>query len=314
MWDGLLIIDKERGITSHGVVAGLRRLLGQPKAGHSGTLDPEATGVLVVGLGEATRVFPFLNEARKVYRAIFSLGESTTTQDAVGEVTFTERDFVLTAAEIEAAAKHLTGNIEQVPPMYSAVKLKGKKLYELARQGLEVERPSRNIIIHEWRFFDLQDSYGFRTTVTAEITCSKGTYIRTLIHDLGQLLGCGAHLAGLVRLESGPFRLEQALTIIEVERLYKQNGLTERLLSIDQALSHLPPLSLTGEDVVKARRGGRISAEKYHNDSQPGALVRLCAPNGMAAAVARLDDAGEYQYWQPIRVFQNPDDPGPNTR
>jgi tRNA pseudouridine55 synthase len=303
MTDGLVVVNKERGMTSHQVIAKLRRITDEKRIGHTGTLDPEATGVLVVGLGEATRTFQFLEETDKLYRAEVILGEATDTQDATGQVVTVDRDFQLDAAEITTAVRRLIGTSDQVPPMYSAVKVKGKKLYELARQGLEVVRDSRRIVVTDWRTFLPQARFGFRDRFLSEISCSKGTYIRTLINDLGELLGCGAHMGQLTRLRSGKFALADALTLVEIEFLTRAGRLWEALIPIGTALNHLPRLQPDSADLVKVANGGKLSYQKYPLPVEADHYIRITDSKGRVAAIASLQEQEERRFWQPEKVF-----------
>ncbi|MGP0032645.1 MAG: tRNA pseudouridine(55) synthase TruB [Acidimicrobiales bacterium] len=199
---GLVVIDKEAGWTSHDVVARCRRLFGQRRVGHAGTLDPDATGMLLVGLGRATRLLRFLTPLPKTYEVDIVLGAATSTLDASGQVTGTWDMSAVTPDQVRAAAAALTGAIEQVPPMVSAVKVGGRRLHELARQGLEVERAARNVTVHR---FDIEPDPTRPGVYRAEVVCSSGTYVRTLAHDLGQALGGGAHVGRLRRTRIGSF-------------------------------------------------------------------------------------------------------------
>jgi tRNA pseudouridine55 synthase len=303
MIHGLLIVNKERGMTSHQVIAKLRQITQQSRIGHTGTLDPEATGVLVVGLGEATRSFQFLDETDKLYRAEAILGQVTDTQDASGKVLAEELDFDLDQAQIGAAVRQLTGASAQVPPMYSAVKIKGRKLYELARQGVEVERQSRQIAVTDWQLFHSQSRYHYRDRFYNEITCSKGTYVRTLIHDLGLLLGCGAHMGQLTRLRSGKFTLATALTLAEVEAVVRGDCWDEVLIPLGTALNHLTELRPDAADLVKVNNGGKLSYQKYPLPVEPHCFVRIVDFTGRVAAIASLQEQAEHRFWQPEKVF-----------
>ncbi len=303
-WHGILVINKERGMTSHKVVANLRHLLRQAEIGHTGTLDPEATGVLVVGLGQATRSFSFLKEEIKTYRAEIILGQATDTQDATGKIIRENRFSTISYDTIFQRINQFLGDTYQLPPMYSAVKVDGRKLYDLARQGMEVERTPRLIKIHSWKILNPKLEYGFRDNVFAEITCSKGTYIRTLIHDLGDKLGTGAHMGDLARLVSGEFRLEEAMTIAQVQESLEQGILSQQLISINTALAHLPALQLDEEDLVKVNNGGKISYQKYYQSAVTGALAKVLDPADRVVAIVELQDAGTHQYWQPVKVFR----------
>jgi tRNA pseudouridine55 synthase len=303
MIHGLLIINKGRGLTSHRVVAKLRRITKQSRIGHTGTLDPEATGVLVVGLGEATRALPFLDETDKHYRAEVVLGQATDTQDATGRVVAETRDFELDAAQIGAAVSSLTGEIVQVPPMYSAVKVKGQKLYELARQGLTIERQSRRIVVTDWQVVHSQRRYHFGDRFFNEITCSKGTYIRTLLHDLGSLLGCGAHMGQLIRLRSGKYTLAEAITLAEVAEYAAAARLDQIVIPLSRALDHLPELQPDDADLGKVANGGKLSYSKYPLPLEPGSYVRVADSNGRVVAIGALREREGHLFWQPEKVF-----------
>jgi tRNA pseudouridine55 synthase len=199
---GLVVIDKEAGWTSHDVVARCRRIFGQRRVGHAGTLDPDATGVLLVGLGRATRLMRFLTALPKTYVADIVLGTATSTLDASGEVVGEWDMSAVTAEEVRAAAAQLTGTIEQIPPMVSAVKVGGRRLHELARQGIEVERPGRRVSVYR---FDVEPVAGRAGVYRAEVECSSGTYIRVLAEDVGTALGGGAHVGSLRRTRIGSF-------------------------------------------------------------------------------------------------------------
>ena len=202
---GILLLDKPAGMTSNQALQATKRLLQARKAGHTGSLDPLATGLLPLCFGEATKVSQFLLEADKRYQVVLRLGESTNTYDAEGEVTAV-RPVSLDRARLEQALTRFRGGIDQIPPMYSAIKQEGQPLYKLARAGITVDRPPRRVQIHEIRLLDWQDS-----RLELEVACSKGTYIRSLAHDLGEVLGCGAHVAALRRLGTGGFDIGQAI-------------------------------------------------------------------------------------------------------
>ena len=208
--NGVLVVDKPPGMTSHDVVDRVRRALGTRKVGHAGTLDPDATGVLVLGVGAATRLLDYAKAEPKTYVAVARFGTTTTTQDASGEVVET-RPVDLDEARVHAALERFRGPIEQIPPMVSAIKVGGERLYRKARRGEEIERPARTVTIHEL------DLTGFTVSeATLHVRCSAGTYVRTLIHDLGQALGCGAHMASLRRTEAAGFGEADAIPLDEV--------------------------------------------------------------------------------------------------
>ena len=240
---GLVVVDKEAGWTSHDVVARCRRIFAQRRAGHAGTLDPDATGILLVGLGRATRLLRFLTPLPKTYEGEIVLGTATTTLDAAGEVTGTWDMSGVTLADVRSAAERLTGDILQVPPMVSALKVGGRRLYELARQGVEVERAPRPVTVHR---FDLTEGTG-PGRFAFEVECSSGTYVRTLADDLGRLLGGGAHLGRLRRTRIGAFGVGDARTL---ERLGPAD-----VLSPAEALRHLDGVTAGADVELAVHRG-----------------------------------------------------------
>lgn len=250
MVHGVLNINKEKGFTSHDVVAKLRGIIGQKKIGHTGTLDPDATGVLPVCLGKATKLCDMLTDKSKTYETVMLLGKTTDTQDISGEV--------LSEASIEGIEEgavikcigEFVGDYMQVPPMYSALKINGKKLYELARQGIEVERKARPVIIHEIKILELD-----LPRVRMEVFCSKGTYIRTLCHDIGQKLGCGACMEELIRTKVSRFELADSLTLEEVSEMKEAGRLDEVLVPIDVMFSEYEAVTLKKEFAAFAYNG-----------------------------------------------------------
>ena len=246
--DGVLLLDKPAGLSSNQALQQAKRLLQAAKAGHTGSLDPFATGLLPVCLGEATKFSHFLLEADKTYHASLQLGVTTTTGDTEGEIVKRE-EVRVTREEAESVLRRFTGAINQVPPMYSALKHQGKALYEYARAGVEIERPARPVTIH-W----LRLEYLSADCVEITVACSKGTYIRTLAEDIGQALGCGAHLKQLRRLQSGGFELAQALTLDQLEAM----PLPQRdacLLPPDSLVEELPAVELDAGSAYFLCRG-----------------------------------------------------------
>lgn len=233
MLNGVINIYKEKGYTSHDVVAKLRGILRQRRIGHTGTLDPDAEGVLPVCIGSATKLCDMLTDWDKEYAAGLRLGLTTDTQDIWGK-TLEEKPVTVTEAEVKAAILSFVGGYAQIPPMYSAIKVDGKRLYELARQGKEVERKPRNITIHELEILSMQ-----LPEISLRVVCSKGTYIRTLCHDIGMKLDCGAVMSSLTRTRTGQFALEGAHKLDEIESLYKQGRIEEVLLPIDSVFEEL---------------------------------------------------------------------------
>lgn len=246
--DGVIVVNKEKGWTSHDVVAKLRGVLGQKKIGHTGTLDPDATGVLPILLGKATKLSDILTAEEKIYLATFKLGVETTTLDMSGEVISevavteakaheptNEKSLHFSNEEIQEAVNSFIGEIDQVPPMYSAIKVDGKKLYELAREGKEIERKSRRVTISEIEIMDIKLPF-----VTMKVHCSKGTYIRSLCDDIGKKLGTHAAMSELERLRSGDFQIEGAFAIEEIEKLAREGEIEKNVLSIENVLSYMP--------------------------------------------------------------------------
>lgn len=243
MLDGVVVVDKPRGMTSHDVVDAARRRLGTRKVGHAGTLDPDATGLLILGAGRATRFLAYAQAAPKAYDAVAQFGAVTSTQDASGEV-LERRDVDVTRADVERALAGLVGEIEQVPPMVSAVKVGGERLYRLARRGEEVERGARRVIVYAARV-TAYDGEAARAAI--EVECSAGTYVRTLVHDLGITLGCGAHLAELRRTRAGGFTLDDAISLDAVS--------PEVLRPLADAVRVLPSLQVDAEEAEAVRHG-----------------------------------------------------------
>lgn len=278
--DGIIILNKPYGKTSHDMVAFMRRVTGIRKIGHTGTLDPCATGVLPICIGRATKVCDMLTEADKVYKAELALGMTTDTLDADGEI-LTEQPVSCTAEQIESTVRSFIGEIEQLPPMYSAIKQNGKKLYELAREGVTVERKKRRVRIYaaEVLYIDTE-----RALVGIRVSCSKGTYIRTLCDDIGTALGCGAYLNALEREKSGIFDLADSLTEGEVLAL-KENGTLEKgLMPIDAVFEGYPSLTLTKREEKKHTNGVRIPCGRFEENT----LLRVYGESGDFLSVSEI--------------------------
>ena len=251
--DGIFNIYKEKGFTSHDVVAIVRRTIHMKKVGHTGTLDPDAEGVLPVCVGKATKLSDVIMDGRKSYRAMLRLGITTTTEDASGEVLETkEVDF--NEDKIREVVASFIGKLEQVPPMYSAVKVNGKKLYELAREGKEIERKSRTIEVYDIRIRQFLPP----DRVEIDVDCSKGTYIRTLCSDIGKALGCGGHMAELLRTRTGAFSLENAIKLDELKALAEQEKAEEVLLTMEEALEDFPMVKVSEKSQKFLYNGGKI--------------------------------------------------------
>lgn len=265
--DGVLTIKKEAGWTSHDVVAKVRHLLGGVKVGHAGTLDPAATGVLPVLIGRGTRIAEYLVKWDKEYRAVLRLGETTDTQDATGTVLVSRENEQVTPEAIQEVVDRFRGPIEQVPPMYSAVKVGGVPLYKSARAGKTIARDARTIIIHTLEILAIQGR-----DVTLRIVCSKGTYVRTLCADIGEALGIGGHMLALERRRVGPLTIDHALTIDEVVNRHALGRLGEDLLSLDHVLDQLAIIVVDGQTADRIRHGVPVPAAKI--------LRRDCAADG----------------------------------
>ena len=255
MTDGIINVYKERGFTSHDVVAKLRGILKMKKIGHTGTLDPEAEGVLPVCIGKATKVCELLTDKEKTYQAVLLLGTVTDTQDTTGEV-LESHPVNCKEEELCACVQRFTGEILQVPPMYSALKVNGKKLYELARQGIEVERKARPVTIKEIRI----DEIAF-PRVALTVTCSKGTYIRTLCHDIGAFLGCGGCMEKLLRVAVGPFELKDSIRLCDIEQKRDEGKLDEIIYSTDSVFLKYRALVLNEAGEKAAGNGNPLRRE-----------------------------------------------------
>lgn len=289
--NGFLIIDKPEGLTSHGVVQRVRRLCRQPKAGHTGTLDPFATGVLPVALGTATRLIPYLDEGVKEYQAVMRLGEETDTGDRTG-IVVRHGDWQGIAAEsVSELVSQFTGVIRQVPPMHSALKRDGVPLYRLARKGVTVDRPARSITVYHLSI----DSIAL-PQVTFTVRCSRGTYVRTLAADMGERLGCFAHLVELRRTASGPFAIDRAITLEMLEQAVLGTGIEVPLITPAAALGHLPELELAERGAQYVRHGRTPDPADILAVSRqplnPAETVRLSL-NGELLAVGRCGDEGQ---------------------
>ncbi|WP_438984785.1 tRNA pseudouridine(55) synthase TruB [Aequoribacter sp.] len=290
--DGILILDKPQGYSSNGALQQCRRALDAQKAGHTGALDPLATGVLPVCFGEATKFSQYLLDAEKAYLATICFGETRTTGDAEGEVVETSNASHLTAESVEQAMQGFKGAIKQVPPMYSALKKDGQPLYKLARQGIEIEREARDVVIEAFDMLDfIPDERAFCQVF---VRCSKGTYIRSLAEDLGASLGVGAHLTALRRTEAGPFDLSDAMTLEQVQSAGQD--LVARLLPIDAGLQYLTRLTLGEQEIEKLLQGQRVNVL---NDANSG-IVRVARASGEFVGLAKASEDGEIA---PLRMI-----------
>jgi len=284
--NGFVVIDKPAGITSHDVVSRVRRILGTRKVGHTGTLDPFATGVLPVAVNEGTKAIPFLDEGVKCYEAVMQLGVSTDTLDMTG-ATLRKADWLpVTRDKVESVLKQFTGHLSQIPPMYSAIKLNGQPLYKLARQGQVVERSAREIDIHSLELLLFAPPF-----VSFRVVCSRGTYVRTLADDMGEILGCGGALKELRRIASGPFEISASVSLEGLKEA-AQDGILESLtVSPYAALSHMPEIPLNDAGLAHVRHGrspefsdSELSVPAVRDG---GTLVRLTRNRTLIAVAER---------------------------
>jgi len=297
MYHGIINIHKEAGYTSHDVVARLRRILGQKKIGHTGTLDPDATGVLPVCLGVGTKLCDMLTDENKEYVAALRFGLTTDTQDLSGTV-LTRQEVTVTEEQAAEIAGSFLGVYEQIPPMYSALKVNGRKLYELAREGREVERKARAVRIEELEILKTE-----LPVLRLRVVCSKGTYIRTLCDDIGKMAGCGAAMESLQRTRVGRFRLEDALTLSEVEELVSKDRLEEFIVQADEMFPELPRISVRKEYRKLLENGNCLILKMI---DEPGKTeeekqVRVYDEQGLFYGVYRYEERTETFY--PVKMF-----------
>ncbi len=287
---GVIVVDKPEGPTSHDVVSTVRRGTGVRKVGHAGTLDPRASGVLVLCMGPATRLSEYLSETAKRYVATIRFGESTETYDAEGSTTSTSSE-IPSRTQIEAALEKFRGEIEQVPPPYSAIKLQGRKAYELARAGESVDLDSRSITVYELTLLEYEPP-----DLKIRVECSAGTYIRSLAHDLGESLSTAAHLSALRRTKAGPFSLDEAVSLDELKAAMKVNEWKSYLRPASEALPELPLVTLDEMELEKIRNGMRIPSK-----DEGAGMAKAVAEDGKLVAILVLADEGHE--WQPRKVF-----------
>lgn len=290
--NGFLIANKPTGITSSDLVVFVRRRLPRGTAiGHGGTLDPEASGVLPLCIGKATRLFDYIIDKQKTYVAQLQLGEETDTQDATGQV-IARRPVDVGEAEVRAALTHFVGEIEQIPPMYSALKRDGKRLYQMARRGETVELEPRKCRVDGVEYLGCTGENRYRI----QVRCGKGVYIRTLCHDIGRLLGCGGHMASLERTAAGVFRLEDALSREQIDALSAEGRLAEALLPLDAPLGHLPAVCI-GEAARHAVRNGNPLRREWMEAPAPiGAEAVRVYLSGEFAGIGRVEPDGSVRF------------------
>ncbi|MCI9123429.1 MAG: tRNA pseudouridine(55) synthase TruB [Eubacterium sp.] len=298
--NGIINVYKEKGYTSHDVVAKMRRIIGQKKIGHTGTLDPDAEGVLPVCLGTATKVCELLTDKEKEYETVLFLGQETDTQDISGTVR-ARNPINCTQEEVQLVIRSFIGAYAQVPPMYSAIKVNGKKLYDLARAGIEVERKARNVQI-----FAIDIEWIRLPRVKMRVHCSKGTYIRTLCHDIGQTLGCGGCMESLLRTKVGIFELEQSLRLAQIQEFSKQGRLVEHLLPVDQLFTHVPKAQAARRFEIMLKNGNRLPKQAFVLENgpkqapEPFPMLRIYLGQEFFGIYAWDAQRGDYK---PVKIF-----------
>ena len=301
--DGILPLWKPKGMTSHDCVFKLRKILKTKKVGHTGTLDPEVTGVLPICIGRATKIAEYLTEAGKAYEGEVTLGFSTSTEDASGEKVAEQKvTETIQRAQILEVLNSLTGKIEQTPPMFSAVKVNGKKLYEYARAGIEVERPTREITIYEIILLDDRSEFtGETISFRFRVKCSKGTYIRTLAVMMGERLGYPAHMSDLTRIEAAGFSLDDCVTFAEVEALMESEQTEEFLLPLERGLFHLPKFQISDKVAKKVLNGAVLEQtdDVIFEKGQPFVMVD---PADKAIAIYQIHPTKEGLI-KPVKVL-----------
>ena len=300
---GFVVIDKPAGITSHDVVSAVRRICRLKKVGHTGTLDPFATGVLPVALGEGTKAIPFLDESIKKYRAVMRLGEVTDTQDCTGTIQRTAPWHDITLTALQNLLPLFTGQITQIPPMFSAIKKDGVPMYRLARAGISVEREPRRVTIHH-----IEIEQFAPPEVTFTVSCSPGTYVRTLAEDLGEQLGCGAHLTELRRTASGIFTIDNARSIPEFQQQVEKGVQNAWLMPLSAALGHIQELALNENGFRKVGKGISPNRADFENADQVvcvGSRVRLTWRNELLAVaeVSEENRCNGGKWLDLLRVF-----------
>lgn len=305
-WQGVLNLLKPPGMTSHEVVACLRKWLRMSRIGHAGTLDPAACGVLVVCLGRATRLVEWLTGSDKGYRAAMTLGVRTDSQDITGRVLHLEDARTLRQEDLLRVLPRFIGPIQQVPPMASAKKYQGRRLYEWRREGRWVEREPQTVTIHDLQLVDFIP--GPQPQAWLDVTCSKGTYIRTLCADIGEALDCGATLSFLLRTRVGPYELRDSHTLEEIESALTEGTLGTRIIPLDQALPHLPSVTVGPQQRKQVAQGQRISssAATAGADLKPGSPVCLRDPGGALLAVGIVELHRGGIWYQPRKVLVTP--------
>lgn len=296
--NGIINVYKEKGFTSHDVVAKLRGILHQKKIGHTGTLDPDATGVLPVCLGNATKLCDLLTDKDKTYEAVLKLGVVTDTQDFTGKI-LEELIVECSQEEMEQVVYSFLGEYQQIPPMYSALKVNGKKLYELAREGKVIERNPRQVKIHEIKILNVNWQ---EKEVKFEVTCSKGTYIRTLCHDIGEKLGCGGVMKSLVRTRVSRFQIAESLSLAKIEELVKEEELQEKIMAVDAFFINNPAIYMK-EDANRLIYNGNFFQKRNIKSQEDGIgdWIRVYDSKNIFVGIYKLEEREEI--YKPVKMF-----------
>ena len=294
--DGILVLDKPAGISSMDVVRRIKRASGMRRVGHGGTLDPMATGVIPICLGRATRMMEYMFDSSKEYLGEVRLGISTDSYDAEGEIISRSDPSGVEREDIEDVLNRFLGQIEQVPPMFSALKRKGKRLYELARQGIEVEREPRSMTVHSIRLEDWNPP-----VATVHIECSRGFYMRSLAHDIGVQLGCGANLKSLTRLRTGRFRIADAVSIETAQRSFEEGSWPELLVGLDSVLGDLRAIIVGEREQTNIQNGRPVPLSEYDIAPRSDEQFRAYSLDGEFIAIMRFDASD--RCWRPNKVF-----------
>lgn len=289
--DGIINVLKHAGVSSHDIVQQIRKILRTKKVGHTGTLDPDAVGVLPICIGKATRLVEYLTSSTKRYRALIEFGYETNTQDASGQITKSTELPVLNKNEFEKTLERFIGELEQVPPMFSAVKINGQPLYKLAREGKDIEREARKIKIYDLKLIDYNQK-----SALIDVTCSKGTYIRTLCQDIGKSLNSSAYMSFLVRIQSGIFHIENAYTLVEINQLTSDNY----LINMADCLNDWPNLEFSGDDITRINHGNSVSLVNYVKPVIENERYKVLDQNKQLLAVGVIRE----NYFKPEKVFR----------
>lgn len=302
--EGILPLFKPAGLTSHDCVFKLRKILKTKKVGHTGTLDPDVTGVLPICIGKATKVAEYITDAGKVYEGEVTIGFSTTTEDASGEIVEKKKvDRTFQREEILQVLNDFTGEIEQTPPMYSAVKVGGTRLYEYARKGIEVERPTRKVTIYSIQLLDENDKFSGETIqFHFRVSCSKGTYIRTLAVMIGERLGYPAHMSSLKRVQVASFTLDDCLTFDEIEKLMETGTIDRALRPLELALSHLPKYVINDKVAEKVKNGALLQIPEHLKNSNGPIIAETTDGQALAIYSKHPNKPG---LLKPVKVLRN---------